>query len=51
MQSFNPSAYFTALRDIVRNDGITVPITTCPGDGKASATGDVAGIMPNVYND
>ncbi len=45
------SGYFTALRDIVRADGIDVPITTCPGDGTASATGDVAGIvpMPNVY--
>ena len=52
LQSFNPNAYFTALRDIVRNDGITVPITTCPGDGKASATGDVAGVVPvpNIYN-
>ena len=52
LQTFNPSAYFTALRDIVRNDGITVPITTCPGDGKASATGDVAGVVPvpNIYN-
>lgn len=43
--------YFTALRNIVQNDGIDVPITTCPGDGKASATGDVADIipMPNIY--
>jgi hypothetical protein len=45
------AGYFTALRDLVRKGGIDVPITTCPGDGTASATGDVAGIvpMPNVY--
>lgn len=51
-QTYNPAAYFSALRDIIRNDGITVPLTTCPGDGKASATGDVSGIipMPNIYN-
>ena len=51
-QSYNPNAYFSALRDIVRGDGITVPLTTCPGDGKASATGDTTGVVPvpNIYN-
>ncbi len=45
------TAYMTALRDIVRGDGIDVPIATCPGDAKVKATGDVAGIipMPNIY--
>jgi hypothetical protein len=38
--------YMTALRDIVRDNGIDVPIVTCPGDGKVSATGDVAGVIP-----
>lgn len=51
-QTYNPYAYLSALRDIVRNDGITVPLTTCPGDGKASATGDTPGVIPvpNIYN-
>ena len=52
LNAFLPTRnYFTALRDMVINDGIDVPITTCPGDGKASATGDVADIipMPNIY--
>ncbi len=45
------AAYMTALRDIVRGDGIDVPITTCPGSGKVAGTGDVPGIipMPNIY--
>jgi len=52
LMSYLPTRnYFTALRNIVENDGIDVPITTCPGDGKASATGDVANVipMPNIY--
>lgn len=49
---FPTANYFKALRDQLRADGIDIPLTTCPGDGKASATGDVTGIipMPNVYN-
>ncbi len=45
------AGYLTALRDRVRADGIDIPVTTCPGDGSARATGDVPGIapMPNVY--
>ncbi len=52
LAKFPTASYFTALRDQLWADGIDVPLTTCPGDGKASATGDVAGIipMPNVYN-
>ncbi len=48
---YNPAAYFTALKNIVLADGVSVPLTTCPGDGKASDTGDVPGItiMPNIY--
>ncbi|MDX5300255.1 MAG: beta-galactosidase, partial [Gammaproteobacteria bacterium] len=44
-------AYLSALRDMVRADGIDVPLTTCPGDGKASWTGDVEDVipMPNIY--
>ena len=44
--------YFTALKNIVVEDGIDVPLTTCPGDGKTTGTGDVSDIipMPNVYN-
>ena len=36
-QSTDTAGYFTALRDMVRADGIDVPITTCPGDGTVSA--------------
>ena len=44
--------YFTALRDMTLEDGIDVPLTSCPGDGKTTGMGDVAGLipMPNVYN-
>ncbi|MDX1695930.1 MAG: beta-galactosidase [Ketobacteraceae bacterium] len=50
MQPTKP--YFTALRDIVWEDGIDVPLATCPGDGKTTAMGNVPGIIPipNVYN-
>ena len=50
-QTTGTAAYMTALRDIVRGDGIDVPLTTCPGDAKVAATGDVAGVipMPNIY--
>ena len=45
-------AYLSALRDIVVNDAIDVPVTTCPGDGKTSGMAATPGIipMPNVYN-
>ncbi|MBF0224239.1 MAG: beta-galactosidase [Desulfobacterales bacterium] len=44
-------AYLKALRDIITADGIDLPITSCPGDGKTTGMGDVPGIipMPNVY--
>ncbi len=43
--------YFQALHDIVRQSGITLPIVSCPGDGKVSAMGDVPGVapFPNIY--
>lgn len=45
-------AYFTALRDMVREDGIDVPLASCPGDGKTTGMANVPGIIPipNVYN-
>ncbi|MGL4317334.1 MAG: beta-galactosidase, partial [Pseudomonas sp.] len=36
-QHFSPAPYLSALRDMAREDGIDVPITTCPGDGLVSA--------------
>lgn len=50
MQPTRP--YFTALRDMVREDGIDVPLASCPGDGKTTGMGNVPGIIPipNVYN-
>jgi hypothetical protein len=50
-QQLPTAPYFTALRDIVRDSGVTVPIVTCPGDGRISAMGDVPGItpFPNIY--
>ena len=43
--------YLAALRDMVRADGIDVPLTTCPGDAKVAGMGDVEGVipMPNIY--
>jgi hypothetical protein len=43
--------YLATLRDILRADGIDIPITTCPGDGQVSGMANVAGIipMPNFY--
>lgn len=43
--------YFTPLHKIVRDSGVRIPIVTCPGDGKASAMGDVPDVapFPNVY--
>lgn len=50
-QPMETGKYFTALRDIVRQSGVTVPLVTCPGDGKISAMGDVPDVMPfpNIY--
>ncbi len=46
------NAYLTALRDMVLADGIDVPITSCPGDGKLTGLGRVPGVvpMPNMYS-
>lgn len=50
-QTLDVAFVMKSLRDFVLNDGVDVPITTCPGDGKISATGDIPGVvpMPNVY--
>ncbi|KAJ3327338.1 hypothetical protein HDU76_011971 [Blyttiomyces sp. JEL0837] len=50
-QTMDIPGYLSQLRDIMTNLGVDVPITTCPGDGTVSATGDVPGIipMPNMY--
>jgi hypothetical protein len=50
-QPMETGKYFTALRDIVRQSGVTLPIVTCPGDGKISAMGNVPDVMPfpNIY--
>ena len=44
--------YFTALRDILLEQNIDVPITSCPGNAKVAGMGQVEGIipMPNIYN-
>ncbi|MBF0240307.1 MAG: alpha-glucosidase [SAR324 cluster bacterium] len=51
-QNIDVTAYFSSLRDMLRADGIDVPITTCPGDGKLSNMGDTPDVvpMPNVYD-
>ena len=43
--------YITALRNIVEESGIDIPIIACPGDGKISALGDVPRVypFPNIY--
>lgn len=46
--------YLTALRDLARDAGITVPLIACAGQGDMSgATGDVEGVVPtfNFYPD
>lgn len=51
-QNMDPRPYFGAMRDFLRDQGIELPITTCPGDGKASALNSTPGVIPvpNVYN-
>ena len=51
LQRYDNLRYFTALRDMVRKDGVDVPLTTCPGSGQVAGMGDVEGIipMPNLY--
>jgi hypothetical protein len=61
-QTMDIRGYLASLRNIVKRNGVDIPITTCPGDGKVSAMGDhegdhsglgdVDGIipMPNVIN-
>ncbi|HET6383353.1 MAG TPA: beta-galactosidase [Armatimonadota bacterium] len=51
--SHDRAGYMTALRDMVRADGINVPIVACIGNGNhvTNATGDVSGVFPtdNLY--
>jgi hypothetical protein len=50
-QDVGTTAYLSALRDMLLEQGVDVPITTCPGDSKISGMGEVSGIipMPNMY--
>jgi hypothetical protein len=50
-QQKETAKYFTALRDIVRQSGVKIPLVTCPGDGRISAMGDVPDVIPfpNIY--
>ena len=43
--------YIKALRDIVENSGVKVPIIVCPGDGKVSQSAVVERVFPfpNIY--
>lgn len=51
LQDPDTRGYLAALRDMLRADGIDVPITTCPGSAKVAGMGDVTGVvpMPNIY--
>ncbi|HYX37676.1 MAG TPA: beta-galactosidase [Oligoflexus sp.] len=50
-QSADTAGYLGRLRDIARESGFDVPITTCPGESGTSGMDGVAGIipMPNYY--
>ncbi|KAJ3296365.1 hypothetical protein HDU76_006731, partial [Blyttiomyces sp. JEL0837] len=50
-QEIDIPGYMSNLRDIMHDLGVDVPLSTCPGDGTVSATGNVTGIipMPNMY--
>ena len=45
-QALPTRPYFQALYDITQETGIDVPIVSCPGDGRASAMGNVKGVVP-----
>jgi hypothetical protein len=51
LQSPDTRGYLEALRNMLIDDQIDVPITTCPGSGKVAGMGDVSGVipMPNIY--
>lgn len=51
-QETGVTEYFTALRDMLHEQNIDIPITSCPGNAKVAGMGNVAGIipMPNIYN-
>lgn len=45
-QKLPTKPYFEALLHITQETGIDVPVVSCPGDGRASAMGDVEGVVP-----
>ncbi|NRA46040.1 MAG: beta-galactosidase [Oligoflexales bacterium] len=51
-QETGVSDYFRAMRDMLIEQGINVPITSCPGNAKVAGMGQVEGVipMPNIYN-
>ena len=51
-QETGVTEYFTALRDMLIEQKINVPITSCPGNAKVAGMGQVEGLvpMPNIYN-
>ncbi len=50
-QDVDTTGYLSALRNFLFEQGVDVPVTTCPGDSKISGMGDVLGVipMPNMY--
>jgi hypothetical protein len=49
-QALDVAAYLQALRDIVLDQGIDIPIVTCPGEPKLTGLGEVdIAPMPNMY--
>lgn len=45
-QKMPTKKYMTLLRDIVKESGVTIPVVTNPGDGKASGTGNIPDLAP-----
>ena len=50
-QDIGTTAYLAALHGMLLEQGVDVPVTTCPGDSRISGMGDLAGVipMPNMY--
>ena len=51
-QGAGTKEYFTALKNIVKKQGIDVPLSTCPGVPETKGMGEVSDIipMPNFYD-
>jgi hypothetical protein len=47
-QSVDAKGYLTKLREIVRRNGVDVPLSTCPGDGMVSGMGDREGSITGL---